>query len=165
MPLSRQRRYWWNDQIRNLRFSLSCVRSWRKSNLASIFFFVPSFAPTLSIFSFSNPIDGSVSPEKKSCQSFFQRFSAIEMFGPRFSSHDLRLLKSRLAVQSSGIRLARVDLINSGWIRMDTTNSGALGKYFWERMEMIIIGQGYSVLLLCLWLEWLDFFYAWIGLD
>ena len=24
--LSRQRRYWWNDQIRNLRFSLSCVR-------------------------------------------------------------------------------------------------------------------------------------------
>ena len=64
--------------------------------------------------------------------------------------------ESRLAVQSSGIRLARVDLINSGWIRMDTTNSGALGKYFWERMEMIIIGQGYSVLLLYLRLEWLD---------
>ena len=64
--------------------------------------------------------------------------------------------KSRLAVQSSGIRLARVDLINSGWIRMDTTNCGGLRKYFWERMEMIIIGQGYSALLLCLRLEWLD---------
>ena len=80
----------------------------QKSNLASIFFFVPSFAPTLSIFSFPNPIDGSVSPEQKSCQSFFQRFSAIERFGPRFSSHDLRLPKSRLAMQSSQRLAVRV---------------------------------------------------------
>ena len=80
----------------------------RKSNLASIFLCVRSFPATLSIFSFPNPIYGSVSPEKKSCQSFFQRFSAIERFGPRFSSHDLRLPKSRLAVQSSQILTVRV---------------------------------------------------------
>ncbi len=109
---SRQRRYWWNDENRNLRFSLSCVClsvcPSHKSNLASIFFFVPSFPATLSIFSFPNPIDGSVSPEQILCQSFFQRFSAIERFGPRFSSHDLRLLKSRLAVQSSQILTVRL---------------------------------------------------------
>ena len=39
---------------------------------------------------------------------FWSDISAIQRFGPRFSSHDLRLLKSRLAMQSSQILTVRV---------------------------------------------------------
>ena len=117
------------------------------------FFLCPSF-PAMSIFSFSNPIDGSVSPEQISCQNFPLRFSAIERFGPRFSSHDLRLPKSRLAMQSSQIRTVRVHYADKLLESIEYDQFWGLGKIFLrERMEMIIIGQGYSVLLLCLRLE------------
>ena len=117
-------------------------------------FFVPSFAPTLSIFSFSNPIDGSVSPEQISCQSFFQRFSAIERFGPRFSSHDLRLLKSRLAMQSSqrlAVRVHYADKLPESieyerfqhfgkWVSMVNNHNARIYPYWslrcWMRAEL-----------------------------
>ena len=103
-----------------------------KSNLASIFFLRAAFPPTLSIFSFPNPIDGSVSPEQISCQNFFQRFSAIERFGPRFSSHDLRLPKSRLAMQSSQIRTVRVRYAEKLLESIEYERFQRFGKWVWE---------------------------------
>ena len=106
------------------------VGSSQKSNLASIFFLRAAFPPTLSIFSFPNPIDGSVSPEQISCQSFFQRFSAIERFGPRFSSHDLRLPKSRLAMQSSQRLAVRVHYADKLLESIEYDQFWGLGKIF-----------------------------------
>ena len=105
----------------------------QKSNLASIFFLRAAFPPTLSIFSFPNPIDGSVSPEQISCQSFFQRFSAIERFGPRFSSHDLRLLKSRLAMQSSQRLAVRVHYADKLPESIEYERFQRFGKWVWVK--------------------------------
>ena len=116
-----------------------CVCPWRKSNLASIFFFVRTNFSSWSIFSFPNPIDGSVSPEQKSWHTFLERLPSHRKVRAHGSVPDLRLLKSRLAMQSSQRLAVRVHYADKLLESIEYERFQHFGKWVgWET----IITQG-----------------------
>ena len=83
--LSRQRRYWWNDQIRNLRFSLSCVSklvSHKNPTLHQYFFLCPHLPQLWVFFHFLTQLMGAFPLNRNLGTLFWSDISAIQRFVP-----------------------------------------------------------------------------------
>ena len=122
--------------------------------LHQYFFVCPVFRQLGVFFHFLTQLMGAFPLNRNLGTLFWSDFPAIERFGPRFSSHDLRLPKSRLAMQSSQIRTVRVHYADKLLESIEYERFQRFGKWVWVRnnhnARMLV-----SLLYFCLgW--WLD---------